>query len=237
MSDAKNVFLKIVEEVHSRPTAIFDLDSTLFAVSHRTAEIFRSLIKNSEFLGKHPDLAQLMTHIQVTEKDWGIHEPLSRLGIDAQHPAFPYIRKFWQKSFFSDDFLPHDQPYPGAVEYVNSLHEKGVSILYLTGRDAPNMRKGSLEMLRRWKFPLLDEAHLVMKDSKGSVSDEGFKTMMIKDLRLASANSWFFENEPVILHQVEKDHPQMRLVFLDTVHSGRAPEPKHLPRIPGNYHI
>jgi hypothetical protein len=45
------------------------------------------------------------------------------------------------------------------------------------------------------------------------------------------SNTWFIDNEPVLLHAIEQREPSLNLIYTDTVHSGReSPSPKW-PRI------
>lgn len=235
MKDAKGIFDKISTKNSKNPLVIFDLDSTLFRVSGRTRRILLDLSENPQELQDQAHIANDLRTIDVRENDWGIFAPLNRLGIGLTHKAFPIIRKFWRKHFFSSEYLVHDQPYPGAVNFVNQLRSEGAKIAYLTGRDYENMHKGTLKSLNQWGFPLEEKQLLHMKPLKGSSSDERFKTEKLYDIKTSSENIWFFENEPLILNQVEKDHPEINLVFIDTVHSGRAESPTHLPTIRGKF--
>ncbi len=66
-------------------------------------------------------------------------------------------------------------------------------------------------------------------------TDETFKSHVLKDLAKQFDHLWFFENEPVIIKLVREHNPQVRLVFLNTVHAGRALAPHDLPTITGDY--
>ena len=45
-------------------------------------------------------------------------------------------------------------PYLGAVTFVQELADSGCEICYLTGRDHGRMLKGSIEVLKKWGFPV-----------------------------------------------------------------------------------
>jgi hypothetical protein len=234
MSDAYSIFKEMTDKDPRKSVAIFDLDSTLFRVLERTQQILVDMANDPRVLTEYPEHAELFRQIRVLESDWGVHEALRRLGITEHDSIFKLVRKYWRKHFFSSRYLDYDQPYPGAVEFVNALHELGMPILYLTGRDEGNMWKGTVKSLRKWKFPLVEESHLHMKTNKGEIVDEVFKSQRLTSIKEPGA-TWFFENEPIILKRVEVEHPDISLVFLDTVHSGRAPAPNHLRRLTGDY--
>jgi hypothetical protein len=93
------------------------------------------------------------------------------------------------------------------------------------------MKRGTVEGLNFWGLPLSSDEHLIMKPVKGSVEDEDFKEMRLRDLSKKSALIWFFENEPVIIERVLKSDLKINIVFIDTTHSGRAGAPQGLPVI------
>jgi len=226
------VLEEIISEVSTqikrggRPTLVFDLDSTLFEVHHRTAKILE------EFLNlKHLDVefVRRAKKVVIEPYDWGIKSAFVRVGFtDFPEPIKKEMILFWRERFFSDDYLELDHPSEGAVEFVNEVHDLGAHILYLTGRDTLRMGKGTHKTLKKWGFPVLEStSDLVMKPKSG-IEDVEYK---VEVLRAFEGAQWFFENEPKILHAVEKHYPQLRLVWLDTTHSGQAEPQGHWTRI------
>ncbi len=246
MTNSSQLFQKIVTP-HGDPgappaTVIFDLDSTLFDVSGRTLTILQELAAMPGFIASHGPKAALLAKIEVLSSDWGIREPLGRLGFDpdvADHlPFLREIRDFWRQHFFSSTYLNMDQPYEGAVEYVRALDTAGVEIMYLTGRDRPNMEAGTLTALEKCGFPLRDpKKQLFMKPAKTYGQDQDFKAITIHTLKTQRGTMWLLDNEPVILNKVAAEHPDIHLVYVDTVHSGKAVVPPEFLRISLPYEL
>jgi hypothetical protein len=157
------------------------------------------------------------------------------MGFQSTPDFHKMLREFWRQNFFSSHFLHHDQPYVGAIEYVTALHSIGAQIYYLTGRDQLNMQEGTKRSLAYWGLPLTKDDRLIMKPHKGSHEDDVYKDLMMQklilDLQIERGQipkMWFFENEPAILHKLKSTTPDVRLIWVDTTHSGRAAPPMDL---------
>ncbi len=214
----------------SRVAVIFDLDSTLFCVSPRTEAILRRLGSEEFFKSQFETAAETLRNIRVLPTDWGIKALMQRHEPSGPIELFHAIRDFWKKHFFSSDYLDQDEIYPLANEYVRHLLDLGAEIFYLTGRPEKAMRDGTLKALEKWNFPLKSQSHLLMKPLEQE-SDEHYKTVVLKEMAPRFEHIWFFENEPLIIDEVRAAVPQVRIVYVDTVHSGKAFPPKDLPRI------
>ncbi|HMN68242.1 MAG TPA: HAD family hydrolase [Bdellovibrionales bacterium] len=239
--NAIHPLLEVAEHVrtHSgqaRVAVVFDLDSTLFCVSSRTESILRELAAEPGIRDRFPREAALLKDIRVLPSDWGVRSVLERTLTQSSIEFFKEVRGYWGKHFFSSRFLDRDTIYPSAPEYVKRLHDFGADIMYLTGRGERAMREGTVAALRRHGFPYLSESKLMMKPSEIE-SDEGFKASVMRGLVHGYDHIWFFENEPVIIEQVRAVTPQVRIVFVDTVHAGRAPAPSDLMKIAADYKI
>jgi hypothetical protein len=221
-------------KMHPKTSVIFDLDSTLFCVSPRTQAILRELSSRPEFQQGHRELSEILRTIEVLPTDWGIRSAMERAGAKGTLDLFMRVRDFWHAHFFTNRFLEHDTIYPSANEYVKHLHSLGAEILYLTGRNDGAMREGTVKMLKRYGFPYFDDSRLYMKPND-VLSDEGYKVTVLKELIKERQHIWFFENEPVIIEQVRVALPQIRIVFVNSVHAGRAHPPKDLPTIGMSY--
>jgi hypothetical protein len=209
---------------------LFDLDSTLFEVSSRTQAILQKLASQVEFQSKFETASETLRTIEVLPTDWGIKNLLTRYQSLASNELLQHVRDFWRRHFFSSHFLDQDEMHPFANEYVRHLAGLGAEIYYLTGRPSGPMRPGTVAALEKHGFPLASEAHLLMKPTDVE-TDEHFKTVALKDLVPRFQHVWFFENEPVIIDEVRAALPQVRIVFVDTVHSGKAKAPTDLPKI------
>jgi hypothetical protein len=219
---------------HGRKSlAVFDLDSTLFDVSPRLTKILHDYADDPLHQKQFPESTRILRTLSTKRSDWGIKQAVIRAGLDKHHPEFhDSLRAYWRAHFFSDEYLQYDVPYEGAVDFVTRLAREGSEIVYLTGRDIARMGKGSREILLKWKFPL-DESHsrLILKPEKG-MDDAEFKSDWFRDQPLSNYDIvWFFENEPVNIDKVRADHPQVKIVFFASTHSGRAEPPGDLPHI------
>src|SRR5262249_8146017 len=127
--------------------------------------------------------------------------------------------------------LIEDTPHEGAVEYVNQLHKLGAKIVYLTGRDVHRMETGSLASLKKWNFPTdPPNAALVLKPHKDH-DDAEFKRDHFNQIENKQHPIWFFENEPHNIQLLLKDSPHVKIVYYDSVHSGKSEPPVGLPVI------
>ena len=219
---------------HGRPVlAVFDLDSTLFDLHFRVARIIDTFAQTPEYQARYPKECAALKDIQILRSDWGIGEALVRLGMkEADHKEFYRdLHQFWATWFFSDDYLKHDEPLPGSVEFVKELQRLGAQIMYLTGRDIPRMMKGTVESLRDRGFPVeVDGVETILKPEAG-MDDARFKVDILKEAEKKYSKIWLFENEPVNLNLCAKECPNVGLVFIESTHSGREQVADTLDRI------
>lgn len=206
--------------------SVFDLDSTLFDVSPRIQRILDELKNHPEILEKFPDHAPLLQSIKTQRTDWGIKDALARVFHQNPPPVdfHRFARDFWAHHFFSNEYLHFDHLVEGSQDFVGRLFQLGSKIAYLTGRDWQRMGTGTVEVLKKWHFPIPDEGQvqLAMKPIKGA-DDADFKSSWFDSIpKNKFKRIIFFENEPVILHKVAQHHPEVELVYLDTTHSGQA---------------
>ncbi len=205
-----------------RSLAIFDLDSTLYDLTLRVTAILDQFANSPDACERYPDLCQKLAKIEIRRTDWGLTEPLERIGISKKtHPEFvEEVQAAWARGFFSNDFLDRDFPLPGAVQFVEQCLKLGADVLYLTGRDTKRMGSGTEKSLRESGFPIDDlRARLHLKPD-ASLDDAEFKADVIEDLVSKYDLVWLFENEPVNINAVVRRTPQVKIVFIDTCHSG-----------------
>lgn len=223
------VLIEILNETRQAQKAgaslaiVFDLDSTLFNVTARNQKILDEFIDSEHLEVHHHELKASLKTVELKVIDHGLDKALRRSGIDVTDEALRNkLIHFWRERFFSDAYLELDRPFEGAAEYVRDLHDLGSQIYYLTGRDWIRMGTGTPRELLRWGFPVNeDRAKLIMKPQKG-LDDADFK---VAELQKLPQVHWLFENEPKIIHAVEEALPNLKIVFFDSSHSGKA-EPK-----------
>ena len=236
----QSLLINLKSDLHSgqKLLMVFDLDSTLFDVSPRIQKILEDLRDQDQIRKAFPELLPFLKDIRTQRTDWGIKSALTRAFEKASFPPSPDFqnaaRDFWARHFFSNEYLHFDHPVEGAVDFVNELHQLKIDIAYLTGRDWERMGPGTLEVLKKWKFPELNDKSvlLAMKPQKGS-DDSFFKSTWFESLKPHAYNRiLFFDNEPKILHHVELQHPEIEIIFMETTHSGKAEPNKSWITIP-----
>ncbi len=219
---ALRAMLEYIDEAHAtalRPIVIFDLDSTLFHTAQRN---FQILI---EFVAHHgqgrEDLQRATELLARDGTGWNIVDDVKARGV-TDPGVLGAMRMYWRDRFFTNEYLRHDQPVEGSPEFVRACHDRGALCYYLTGRDAPNMRAGTEESLRRHGFPMDHRTHLHMK---GSFEDDDFtfKQGTLLELRKLGEVVGVFENEPTNANLLHRSFPDAIAVFLETIHSPGAP--------------
>lgn len=201
-----------------RTVCVFDLDSTLFNVSTRTQKILH------EFAAAHTEAERKadLLKIEIHPREWGLKESLTRAGfkIEEHMDLHQSLRDFWVERFFTNEYLHYDVPYKGAVYFVQRLHQLGLPVKYLTGRDVARMGRGTLEVLLKWGFPVL-EGELHLKPHR-SMNDEEFKYEWVRELaKDKDLKIFFFENEPVNINAIGRQLPDIKIVYMNTTHSRR----------------
>lgn len=226
--------LQLAKKKKEKSLFAFDIDSTLFCMKYRTQAIIRDCSKDFSFQQKFPEQVQLIKKVEVTKRDWSVAEVMSRYGFSPEDSIVLDIEKRWRKLFFTNLYLNLDKPYQGCVQFVQQISQTGAHICYLTARRRKTMYEGTVESLKKWAFPLEKESQLIMKeDSK--MEDSSYKIIHLKKLIQKYKTIAFFENEPVILNQVEQIIPQIHLFWMNSTHSRKEEPPKSAWPLQMNY--
>jgi hypothetical protein len=212
---------------------VFDLDSTLFDVSPRLQQILHDFANNSENAKKFPDSVEILKTIEMQRSDWGIRNALMRSGLANHSSEFHQaVKHYWIDSFFTNHYLHYDRPYEGAAEFVQKVAAEGADIVYLSGRDHSGMSKGTIEVLKKWHFPIDDmQIRLALKPQKGMDDAEFKRDWFLAIPREAYSQVWFFENEPLNVQSIREHFDHIDIVFFESTHAGKAPPPTDLPKI------
>lgn len=200
--------------------ALFDLDSTLFDLSGRTGKICEAFAADAAMAARFPAATSKIREIEFRRGDFGLHAPMHRLGFGQESQVFEALHQFWHPRFFSSEYLIHDRPLEGAAEFVTELAQAGAVIRYLSGRHVSGMFSGTVESLRRHRFPLSEQHVEICLKPEFGMNDADFKVQVIEDLARYYTNVWLFENEPVNINRILKHHTHVQIVFLDTCHCG-----------------
>lgn len=208
------------------PVIVFDLDGTLMDNRPRVVAILHELAE--EWRRKHPDVSALLARASVDGIVYGFQENLRRLGVDDE-ALHLHAFEFWKARFFNDPHIRHDVEIPGACEYVRACYAAGATIVYLTGRDLPNMALGSFASLRDLGFPIgVVGTELVVKP-RFETPDTEFKRSVAPQLARLGRVIAAFDNEAANCNLLVEHHPDCAAVLLDTLY---APGPPPLdPRV------
>jgi hypothetical protein len=212
---------------------VFDLDSTLLDLSQRVQAILEDFVARAENRARFPDSCERLMSVEIRRQDWGLKEPLARLGMTPTSHAdfFQSVQRAWAQGFFSNHYLRHDRPLRGAVEFVRHLHDHGAHIMYLTGRDVPRMGEGTLRSLLQHGFPNSQARTDLVLKATAHHDDAEFKAEILSARAPQHRKLVLFENEPVNLQCVEQRLPQVELVWIDSCHSGVVEPASHWTRI------
>jgi hypothetical protein len=205
------------------PIVVFDLDSTLFSTAPRNLRILREFVEREST--RHPYLTEMTSEVGVEHMGWNVHDDLRRLGADDEDLLLA-LEEFWRERFFSDDYLLHDTPVPGAVAYVEACHEKGALVYYLTGRHVGGMEVGTVRALTKQGFPFWNGRCVLHLKPSPEMNDRSFKDEALSDIRSYKGRVIAtFENEPANANLFAQAFPDAHHFLLTTIHSPGAETP------------
>ena len=211
------------QEQAAESVVVFDLDDTLIDTRHRTLSILRELAAEPWLAARFPKEAPRLARVTLNQMHYELNDTFAELGLDSPD-LLRETTAFWAKRFFTSAYVERDVALPGAVRYVNDLYRAGAKIVYLTGRDEPNMFAGTGENLRRLGFPLEEDVALILKPN-ARMSDLEFKAAAIKRIAGLGQVTAFFENEPANLNLMREGFAGATGVFIDTQHSPKPDRP------------
>lgn len=208
------------------PIVVFDLDSTLFDVTRRSYEILREWLQHPEN-HSYQETVEALKDLSHTDFRYSLQDVWEARKVS--HEDEPYAshfklaKNYWRKRFFGNEYLIHDEPTKGAVEFVHQLYERGAKIVYLTGRDVPLMSFGTFDQLKSHRLPIEAERTRLILKPKRHHDDLDFKGGAAATIKSWGTVVASFENEPknlvamaqvydkdtmnVFIHTVSSDHP------------------------------
>jgi hypothetical protein len=205
------------------PICVFDLDSTLFSTAPRNLAILREFV--THHCGEHPHLSDIAERIGLDDMGWNVHQDLRRFGVE-DAALLERLQAFWFERFFTDDYLAHDEPVPGAPEFVLRCHARGALIYYLTGRHVGGMEVGTVRSLGRKGFPFWRGRCVLHLKPSFEMEDGAFKDDALHDIRSYKGEVVAtFENEPRNANMFLREFPGAVNVLLTTIHSPGAEAP------------
>lgn len=207
----------------TKPVALFDLDGTLFDVNHRHLEILRRFADQDSIREEYAEFIVKMDRLKIKDFHYSIEATLNGLGIDRySERAAHFIQladKFWFKHFFTDELLASDRPFPGAVECVKHFRAAGAHIVYLSGRDVPNMSRGTLAALESHGFPHSGHGvSLILKPAYG-MNDLLFKEQALETVKSEGEVVATFDNEPANVQLFLRAFPRALNFHFDSLYA------------------
>ncbi|AKT36442.1 HAD family hydrolase [Chondromyces crocatus] len=200
---------------------VFDLDGTLMDNRPRVVAILHELAE--EWRRNHPEAAARVADARAEHIGYGFQENLRRLGVldEALHA---HGFEFWKSRFFQDPHIRHDIEVPGARAFACACYEAGATLVYLTGRDLPNMALGSFASLRDLGFPIgVVGTELVVKPAF-EIPDHEFKRNVAPALARLGRVIAAFDNEAANCNLFVEHHAASTVVFLDTQYAPNPPQ-------------
>jgi len=224
---ANEILQDVVEKVSETkkswelPIVVFDLDGTLFDNGPRSKRIFLEFAQEKGDSG----LIEKVESINAYKIKYRVRESLIKAGI-TDSILLKDIIDSWRMKFFKSEYLKYDEPIPGSVEFVNELNDSGALIIYMTGRDAPEMLKGTVAALQRNGFPIgVERTELIMKPERFAKTFT-YKKKVLKYIEKLGDVVAAFENEPANINLLYETFPDAISVFLETSHKANAPPVK-----------
>ena len=200
------------------PVVVFDLDHTLFDNGPRTLALLRDYARTA---GEQA-LSAALQALPETNVPYTVADVLALAG-EHRAEVVEAARESWGQRFFTDDIQRLDVPVPGAQSYVADVFEAGATVVYLSGRDAPNMLVGCAESLRAHRFPVgLAHTVIVLKPS-WEMPDLEFKRDVVDFLSSLGVVVASFDNEPANCNMFRRMFPGAHHVFLATAHAPDSP--------------
>lgn len=191
---------------------VFDIDSTIMHTGYRNRRIL------DEAVLRWPDLAPFAENLGPDHLGWNIVGLLKRRGC-TDHKRLASLKAFWEERFFHNDYLAADKPYPLVREFIDKLVQFGYSIVYLTGRDAPGMERGTRLSFASHGLP---DARFIFKPAR-EIPDLLFKTEAMKELQELGTVAAAVENEPANANRFKEFFPRAEVLLLDSITS---PDPE-----------
>ncbi len=208
----------------NKNVCIFDLDGTVFDVSYRTLGIIREWSQSEETKKISTEILEKVNTLEFNHVGYSLKQSLENAGFVFQNlevqKMFLSMEKFWQKRFFDGkSLLKYDLPFSGVVKFIQKLHEKNISIIYLSGRYQDKMQQGTIQQFEKFMLPY-EENSLFLKNNI-LLEDYKFKSEMMYQLSQKYNVISNFENEYINIYYMCMKVPDCIHVVMDSHHSGK----------------
>jgi hypothetical protein len=215
----KHILETVRERRSQRPVVIFDLDGTLYDNRPRSLRILHAFA--AALPAEHARDARVLLALTAGELGYKLEDALRPRGVS--EAVLEQAQRAWVARFFTDTACADDVPQRGAVPFARQLYDLGATVVYLTGRDTPNMLVGTVRALRDDGFPIgLPRVELVLKPTFDE-PDTAFKVRMLDAMDELGVVVATFENEPGNANMFLARWPLATHVLLETQHAPGAP--------------
>lgn len=216
-----------IEETLARgekPLIIFDIDDTIIDCRHRKFRVIRDFIAQPLIREAFP-LECLLTERLVWENvQYRVMDTLAIEGVQNQDFG-EQLFQFWRQNYFTYPYLIEDEPFPGALEFVQLCHKLGAVIVYLTGRDLPGMGPATFDTIRKLGFPATgDRVHFILKQDP-TIEDLEFKVLALEKIAGLGTVIAALENELPNLHAMANRFPEAAMYWRKTLYMPDPPDP------------
>lgn len=199
--------------------ALIDIDSTIMDTAARNLQILREA---APLIREITDIAQ---QLSIEDMGYNLADDIERKQLVPLHAEVrSRLMAFWRERFFTNEYLLLDHPYPGAREFVWKLMERDLDIVYLTGRDEPGMREGTLASFRKHKLPVDRGTSFYFKPDF-QTPDLDFKKSAFNQIQRDKHIILAIENEPTNANAMLKAFPDASILLIDSICSPHAEQP------------
>ena len=212
--------IEVVRRDGDLPIAVLDVDLTLVENAPRTRAILRDYALSLQGTWGHAEEASELANSMPLV--FSIVENLRSLGLESDEEIRGGVN-FWRDTFFTDEYCLLDEPLPGAVEAVQTLHQAGCTVVYVTARTS-SMLTGTISSFRTFGFPIgVTGTVLTLKESHAQ-TDKAFKAEALSWVSSLGTVVLCAENEPAYINLMHARFPDAFSLLVDTRHSPSAPD-------------
>ena len=222
--DFSNFWQKVSEKVQAtsnagiKPILIIDLDGTLVDYTMRTYMIFKKALSTLDISN---EVKQKVEDIKREDYDYFPRSNFERADI-GDVKIIDELTSFWEKHYFTNHYLKYDRQMPGAYKFISNILELGINIVYLTGRDEPNMGDGTKAWLEQQGF-LKDSDPRCRLLMKTNLEIENYESKERNGKAIGDMGQpvLIIDNEPIELQTMWERFPGAIPVLMDMPNSGK----------------
>lgn len=220
--------LNHLQQAHQKPVAVFDLDETLVHSMKRMAMSYQKAIElnRSTLIQKWP-VATRITEDQFREKGEKLLRSLSnqydsqalfqRMGIQ-DRSFIEAIEGFRLPIYLSNEFIPFDTAYRGAVQLLNLVYQAKGRVNFVSSRYESTQFSGTLRNLVDLHLYRNSKQSIIRLRNDGERSID-FKVRIFSEIKagLAEDETVFMvgENEPENFNALTEAFPKALAVFVE----------------------